>query len=180
MTETRQQDGFRIEIDPAAQRGDIILNRPPFNTVMMPQRDELRQAFEALDADDRVRIIVLRAMGEHFSSGGYIKGFYRGLAGNRIEVGVEYRCTGAVFQTGDRRQSRVLFRCWFRNFPRLRIPYRLGNGPVCLTGAEAWANSRFRRIGPAAEDYRRHPHQGHGDAVTPHSGEAGLRLGDRY
>jgi len=75
MTETRQQDGFRIEIDPAQQRGDIILDRPPFNTVMMPQRDELRQAFEALDADDRVRIIVLRAMGEHFSSGGYIKGF---------------------------------------------------------------------------------------------------------
>ena len=75
MTETQQKDGFRIEIDPARQRGDIILDRPPFNTVMMPQRDELRQAFEALDADDRVRIIVLRAMGEHFSSGGYIKGF---------------------------------------------------------------------------------------------------------
>ena len=75
MTETQQKDGFRIEIDPAQQRGDIILDRPPFNTVMMPQRDELRQAFEALDADDRVRIIVLRAMGEHFSSGGYIKGF---------------------------------------------------------------------------------------------------------
>ncbi len=75
MTETQQKDGFRIEIDPAQQRGDIILDRPPFNTVMMPQRDQLRQAFEALDADDRVRIIVLRAMGEHFSSGGYIKGF---------------------------------------------------------------------------------------------------------
>ena len=75
MTETQQKDGFRIDIDPARQRGDIILDRPPFNTVMMPQRDELRQAFEALDADDRVRIIVLRAMGEHFSSGGYIKGF---------------------------------------------------------------------------------------------------------
>jgi 2-oxoglutaroyl-CoA hydrolase len=75
MTETRHQDGFRVEIDPTEKRGDIILDRPPFNTVMMPQRDELRQAFEVLDADDRVRIIVLRATGEHFSSGGYIKGF---------------------------------------------------------------------------------------------------------
>lgn len=75
MTETQQRDGFRIEIDADRQRGDIILDRPPFNTVMMPQRDELRLAFEALDADDRVRIIVLRAVGEHFSSGGYIKGF---------------------------------------------------------------------------------------------------------
>jgi len=41
----------------------------------MPQRDQLRAAFEALDSDDRVRIIVLRAEGEHFSSGGDIKGF---------------------------------------------------------------------------------------------------------
>jgi len=75
MTETTTFDGFRVEIDAARQRGDIVLARPPFNTVMMPQRDQLRVAFETLDADDRVRIIVLRAEGEHFSSGGYIKGF---------------------------------------------------------------------------------------------------------
>ncbi len=68
-------DGFRIEIDGPRERGDIILNRPPMNVIMMPQRDQLRAAFEALDADDRVRVIVLRAEGEHFSSGGYIKGF---------------------------------------------------------------------------------------------------------
>ncbi|MDR5651099.1 enoyl-CoA hydratase/isomerase family protein [Ruixingdingia sedimenti] len=68
-------DGFRIEIDAAAQRGDIILSRPPMNVINMGQRDQLRAAFEALDADDRVRVIVLRAEGENFSSGGYIKGF---------------------------------------------------------------------------------------------------------
>jgi len=68
-------DGFRVEVDAEAQRGDIILDRPPFNIITMPQRDHLRSAFEALDADERVRVIVLRAMGEHFSSGGYIKGF---------------------------------------------------------------------------------------------------------
>ena len=75
MTDTTTFDGFRVEIDADRKRGDIILARPPFNTVMMPQRDQLRVAFEALDADDRVRIVVLRAEGEHFSSGGYIKGF---------------------------------------------------------------------------------------------------------
>ncbi len=68
-------DGFRVEVDPAQSRADIILDRPPLNVINMPQRDELRRAFETLDADDRVRVIVLRAMGEHFSSGGYIKGF---------------------------------------------------------------------------------------------------------
>jgi 2-oxoglutaroyl-CoA hydrolase len=41
----------------------------------MIQRDPLRLAFETLDADMRVRIIVARAVGEHFSSGGNISGF---------------------------------------------------------------------------------------------------------
>jgi 2-oxoglutaroyl-CoA hydrolase len=68
-------DGFRVEIDPARERADIILDRPPFNIVSMPQRDQLRLVFEALDEDARVRIVVLRAAGEHFSSGGNIKGF---------------------------------------------------------------------------------------------------------
>src|SRR5439155_9489604 len=68
-------DGFRVEIDAARERADVILDRPPFNIVSMPQRDQLRLVFETLDEDDRVRVIVLRAEGEHFSSGGYIKGF---------------------------------------------------------------------------------------------------------
>jgi 2-oxoglutaroyl-CoA hydrolase len=68
-------DGFRVDVDAARERADIILDRPPLNVIVMPQRDQLRQTFEALDADARVRIIVLRAMGEHFSSGGDIKGF---------------------------------------------------------------------------------------------------------
>jgi len=68
-------DGFRIEIDEARGRADIILDRPPLNVVSMLERDQLRVAFEALDAHSAVRVIVLRAMGEHFSSGGEIKGF---------------------------------------------------------------------------------------------------------
>ena len=68
-------DGFRVEIDPARERADIILDRPPFNIMSMPQRDQLRLVFETIDEDPRVRVIVLRAVGEHFSSGGNIKGF---------------------------------------------------------------------------------------------------------
>jgi 2-oxoglutaroyl-CoA hydrolase len=68
-------DGFRVEIDPARERADIVLDRPPFNIVSMAQRDQLRLVFETLDEDPRVRVIVLRAAGEHFSSGGNIKGF---------------------------------------------------------------------------------------------------------
>src|ERR1700761_769011 len=68
-------DGFSIEIDAQRERADIILHRPPLNVISMHARDQLRAAFEALDEDDRVRVIVLRAEGEHFSSGGYIRGF---------------------------------------------------------------------------------------------------------
>ncbi len=71
----REEDGFRVEIDARAERGDIVLDRPPLNIVEMAQRDRLRAAFEALDADERVRVVVLRAEGRHFSSGGNIAGF---------------------------------------------------------------------------------------------------------
>lgn len=70
-----QLDGFRVEVDPAQQRADVILDRPPFNIVSMAQRDQLRLVFEYLDEDDAVRVIVLRGIGENFSSGGNIKGF---------------------------------------------------------------------------------------------------------
>lgn len=68
-------DGFYVEIDPSRGRGDIVLQRGDYNTISMDQRDQLRKAFEALDEDSRIRVIVLRAIGKHFSSGGYIRGF---------------------------------------------------------------------------------------------------------
>src|SRR6516164_3123102 len=74
-TRLAKLDGFRVEIDPERERADVILDRPPLNVIEMPQRDQLRLVFEALDDDARVRIIVLRAVGQHFSSGGNIKGF---------------------------------------------------------------------------------------------------------
>ncbi len=72
---TGTHDGFRVEVDAAGERGDIIIDRPPLNIIEMPQREALRESFEALDRDSRVRVIVLRAEGRHFSSGGNIAGF---------------------------------------------------------------------------------------------------------
>ena len=68
-------NGFTVELTEEKKRADIVLHRPPLNVIEMPQREQLRLAFEELDEDERVRIIVLRAIGEHFSSGGNIKGF---------------------------------------------------------------------------------------------------------
>ena len=70
-----QLDGFRVELNPAQERADIILDRPPLNIISMPQREQLRLVFEALDEEAQVRVIVLRAAGQHFSSGGDIQGF---------------------------------------------------------------------------------------------------------
>ncbi len=41
----------------------------------MAQRDQLRLVFETLDEDAKVRVIVVRSVGQHFSSGGNIGGF---------------------------------------------------------------------------------------------------------
>ena len=68
-------DGFTVTIDTEKGRADIILHRPPYNIISMAERDQLRLVFEALDDDSAVRVIVLRALGEHFSSGGDIQGF---------------------------------------------------------------------------------------------------------
>jgi 2-oxoglutaroyl-CoA hydrolase len=68
-------DGFTVVVDAEQKRGDIVLDHGEYNTINMAQRDQLKAVFEALDADERVRVIVVRANGKHFSSGGYIKGF---------------------------------------------------------------------------------------------------------
>ncbi len=68
-------DGFRVELDTNRQRADIVLDRPPLNIVRMPQRDQLAAVFDELDRDDRIRVIVVRAEGKNFSSGGDIRGF---------------------------------------------------------------------------------------------------------
>jgi 2-oxoglutaroyl-CoA hydrolase len=68
-------DGFSVNLDAGRERADIVLDRPPLNVITMAQRDQLRAVFEALDADPLVRVIVLRAAGRHFSSGGHIAGF---------------------------------------------------------------------------------------------------------
>src|SRR5690349_12280139 len=66
----------------------------------MAQRDQLRRAFEQLDEDGRVRIIVLRAKGQHFSSGGDIAGFLAAppdeVANLAWNIGAPARCTKPV------------------------------------------------------------------------------------
>lgn len=72
---SEKHDGFRVDWLNDQKRADIVLDRPPFNVVLYPQRDALADTFRALDRDDNVRVIVLRGEGDNFSSGGDIPGF---------------------------------------------------------------------------------------------------------
>ena len=93
-------DGFRIALDTSHERADIVLERPPLNVVTMPQREQLRQVFEELDHDDRIRVIVLRSEGEHFSSGGNIQGFLdstpEAVSDLAANIAAPARCTKPV------------------------------------------------------------------------------------
>ena len=97
-------EGFRVEVDAARERADVILDRPPLNVITMSEREQLRAAFEALDADRRVRVIVLRAEGEHFSSGGEIRGFLDAspehLTRLAWNIGAPARCRQPVVAAG--------------------------------------------------------------------------------
>ncbi len=91
-------DGFRLEVDGA--RGDLILSRPPLNVISFPQRAQIRQVIEQLDANAAVRVIVIRSEGEHFSSGGDIRGFLEAspeaLSQLADNIGAPERCTKPV------------------------------------------------------------------------------------
>ena len=68
-------DGFRVEIDESNHRADIVLSRPPLNVVLFSQRKVMANQFYELDRNENIRVIVLRADGDNFSSGGNIAGF---------------------------------------------------------------------------------------------------------
>ena len=61
-------DGFKLKIDNKRMVANIILDRAPLNVVTMNQREHIRAAFEMLDKDDNVRVIVLSSKGKNFSS----------------------------------------------------------------------------------------------------------------
>ena len=61
----------KILVDVADGIGTVTLNRPEkLNAWDTPMRGELRRALEEMDADDRVRAIILTGAGERAFSAG--------------------------------------------------------------------------------------------------------------
>lgn len=53
----------------------IVLNRPPANALASALLDEYSEAFNVLEDDDTIRVIILRGEGKFFSAGADIKEF---------------------------------------------------------------------------------------------------------
>ena len=173
-------DGFRVEIDAARERADVILDRPPFNIIEMGQRDQLRLVFEALDEEPRVRVIVLRAVGEHFSSGGNIRGFLEAspehvskLAWN---IAAPARCAKPVIAANRGYCFGVGFEI------SLACDFRIASETCfyALAGTAARPDSGLRRLGAAAKDRRHRANERHRHALEAYPREAGARLGHRH
>ena len=163
----RASTGSVSRSTPRRERGDVVLDRPPLNVITMPQRDQLRAAFEALDADaagaDRRRAGDRRAFFQRRRN----PRLPRSLARARFAARLEHRRASALRQAGDRRDPGLLLRGRVRAGARLRFPPRGGELPLCAARTAPRANPRLGRRGAAAEDGRHHPRQGHRHALAP-------------
>src|SRR5262249_7678277 len=76
------------------------------------------------------RIIVLRAMGKHFSSGAEIRGFLEASPEHVSRLAQSIAAPAALCEGGHRRGPRVLSRSWFRAVARVRFSPGLGDLPL--------------------------------------------------
>jgi len=171
-------DGFYVEVDAARERADVVLARPPLNVISMVGRDQLRAVFEKLDTDDSVRVIVLRAEGEHFSSGGLISGFLDAspehvskLAWN---IAAPQRCSKPVIAVNRGYCFGVGFEI------SLACDFRLVS-ETCLYALpeQKLGHSGLGWLCSFAEDDRHHAHEEYRDALAAHQRNQGCRMGHR-
>jgi 2-oxoglutaroyl-CoA hydrolase len=53
----------------------LTFDAPPLNIITIPSREHFGAVFRELEANDAVRVVIVRGAGEHFSSGGDVVGF---------------------------------------------------------------------------------------------------------
>ncbi len=55
----------------------LTFDAPPLNIITIPTREQFGAVFREIEANDAVRVIIVRGAGEHFSSGGDVVGFLK-------------------------------------------------------------------------------------------------------
>ncbi|MFI5606928.1 enoyl-CoA hydratase/isomerase family protein [Amycolatopsis sp. NPDC051903] len=66
---------IRLDRTHDGQVAELTLSHGRFTIITWEMRQRMADLFTELDADDEVRVVVLKSDGEHFSSGGDIPGF---------------------------------------------------------------------------------------------------------
>ena len=163
----RELDGFRVEIDPAHERGDIVLDRPPLNVITMVEREQLRWASRsstqilgcASSCSERWASIsraVARseAFSKHPPSTSRVS---PGTSLHRRAVPSRLLPSIAVIVSGSASNSRWLV---ISASPPRPASMRCPNS--------VWRKSQVRGCGAAAEDGRHQPRQGHRHAFASH------------
>ena len=141
---TNEFDGFRVEVNNEESRGDIILSRSPLNVIQYSQRIKMAEAMRGLDKNENVRVVVLRADGKHFSSGGNIEGFMNEtpetltmLAQNvmtpekirkPVIASIQGYCFGVGFEFSLACDFRIVTRCAQLSLPEMKIGMIPGSG----------------------------------------------------
>ena len=67
--------GGQIGVTIDGQVATLTLSNGPYTVITWDMRQQMAERFAGIDADDQVRVVVIRSAGEHFSSGGDIAGF---------------------------------------------------------------------------------------------------------
>lgn len=65
----------RLERGAGGRVATLTLDNGPYTVVTWDMRQQMARRFAEIDADEAVRVVVIRSAGEHFSSGGDIAGF---------------------------------------------------------------------------------------------------------
>src|SRR5262249_19598660 len=100
-------ENIKLEVDGDAPIGRLYIDRAPkLNAITMQMRSDLVRFFEAIDSDDRIRVVVLRgAGGKGFSAGGDIPQFLEvpvpQLANLAYSMSSPERCTKPVIAVID-------------------------------------------------------------------------------
>src|SRR5438046_5835186 len=55
----------------------LTFDAPPLNIITIPTREHFGAVFREIEANDAVRVVIVRGGGEHFSSGGDVAGFLK-------------------------------------------------------------------------------------------------------
>ncbi len=68
---------LRVEYRSDKQVAVLTFDAPPLNVITIPTREHFGAVFREIEANDAVRVVIVRGRGEHFSSGGDVVGFLK-------------------------------------------------------------------------------------------------------